>query len=540
MSPLTDPQDRPPLAVALAIDGWRQPRWIERLVNDLETSELARLCAVVVVARQPAAPPPLPRRLYDRLDRRLLGGRPDACAPADLQDSLGPHPRLVVGEGPDATPLERLPAELRRLADGPVDVLVVLTEPSASLAGAAPAVWRYRHGAAGQAPAEAGFWEVVGRRPGTVTELEQLDPHGGPPRVVARTLSPTDPLSPAQTRNHCLWKAPELVLRALRTAHAGVESGAQPAAGGAARPARRPSTPAAVVRLAARQAAFRLARLARYDQWQLVYSWDEEDGDPASFGGGRHLVPPAGRSWADPFPLFHDGRHYLFFEEYCHRTRKGHIAVAEIGRSGLAAPPVVALGLDHHLSYPFVFRWQDELWMLPEAAASRRLELYRCRRFPDRWQATATLLEGVDAVDATLHETADGWWLFTAIAVAGTRNRDELHLFRADSPLGPWRPHRANPVVSNARGARPGGRLLRSGGQLLRPGQDCARRYGAAVILHEVVRIDEVAYEERARARIEPSWGRGLIATHTFNRCRGLTVADAAVRRWRLPPTVGG
>jgi len=103
---------------------------------------------------------------------------------------------------------------------------------------------------------------------------------------------------------------------------------------------------------------------------------------------------------------------------------------------------------------------------------------------------------------------------------------DELHVFHADSPLGPWTPHPRNPVVSDVRRARPAGRLFRYNGAWYRPAQDCAAGYGAGLAIQRITRLDTERYEEAPVASLTPSWRSGLTGFHTVNAAGGLTVID--------------
>jgi hypothetical protein len=233
-----------------------------------------------------------------------------------------------------------------------------------------------------------------------------------------------------------------------------------------------------------------------------------------------------------------DGAHFVFVEELVHRggvAKRGHISVFEIDGAGNLSSPVPVLERPYHLSYPFVFDWRGETFMVPESAAHRAVELYRCASFPGEWTQEAVLLDGVRAVDATLHRDGDCWWMFVNIAAEeATHPHDELHLFSASSPLGPWRPHRRNPVRSDARGARPAGRLFAWRGELYRPGQDCSRLYGHAIRIHRVRHLDPDDYVEEPVATIHPGWRPGLVAAHTWNRDGRLAVIDGMRRigRW--------
>jgi len=276
----------------------------------------------------------------------------------------------------------------------------------------------------------------------------------------------------------------------------------------------------------------RLWRLRFDEQWAIAVSPTPL---PSSTCALTYLRPPRDRSWADPFPVRRGDDLFIFMEEIPRDTRKGHISVLAVDRRGSWQPPVKVLERDHHLAYPFVFEWEGELFMIPETRAKRTVELHRCRGFPAIWTLEKVLLRDLNASDATLHEIEGRWWMFVNVASEGARNTwDELHLYHADSPLGPWSPHRRNPVKSDVRSARPAGRLFREPDGLYRPAQDCSRRYGHSIVLHKVSRIDAENYSETAVSRILPDWDRSLLATHTYNRTDDLTVLDCLVRRPRI------
>ncbi len=189
---------------------------------------------------------------------------------------------------------------------------------------------------------------------------------------------------------------------------------------------------------------------------------------------------------------------------------------------------------DYHLSYPFLIEHAGELYMVPETAENHTVELYRCIEFPHRWRLERTLLEGARFFDATLHRERDRWWMFVNAAADGAHPDDELHLFFAGGLAGHWREHPRNPVRSDARCARPAGRLYWHDGALHRPAQICVPRYGAGIALNRVLRLTPRDYAERQVKRILPGPGDGLFGIHTVNRAGYLTVVDAFIRRRRI------
>jgi hypothetical protein len=108
--------------------------------------------------------------------------------------------------------------------------------------------------------------------------------------------------------------------------------------------------------------------------------------------------------------------------------------------------------------------------------ANKTVELYRSTSFPFQWELEKVLLTDVRAKDATLAEIDGKWWMFVSISEHSIP--DELFLYSAETPLGPWVPHPRNPVKSDVRGSRPAGKLFRANGGLYRPAQNSSGRYG--------------------------------------------------------------
>jgi len=87
--------------------------------------------------------------------------------------------------------------------------------------------------------------------------------------------------------------------------------------------------------------------------------------------------------------------------------------------------------------------------------------------------------------------------------------------------------------VSDVRHARPAGRPFQVDGQWYRPAQNCSRRYGYAITLRRIVRLDPNEFVEETVTSLTPDWDPRVIATHTINAVDGLTLIDMQLRRSR-------
>lgn len=242
---------------------------------------------------------------------------------------------------------------------------------------------------------------------------------------------------------------------------------------------------------------------------------------------GYHLLrPPRDRFYADPFLLKCKNVNYLFFEDYRYDKAKGIISCMTIDEAGWPVSEVVVLERPYHLSFPFVFAWAGEIWMVPETSSNGTVELYRAQRFPEHWQLETILLHSLCASDTTVLFHADKCWLFTSIEREKECSYGDLSLFYADSLLGKWQPHPLNPVVTDASRARPAGRIFEDRGALIRPGQDCTGDYGRAIQFNQIDVLDERQYQEHMVWKTTPDWSEGCMGTHTYNFNEDFEVLD--------------
>ena len=249
---------------------------------------------------------------------------------------------------------------------------------------------------------------------------------------------------------------------------------------------------------------------------------------------------PRGRFWADPFPIVVDSKVWVFFEDYSFQSKRAAIACAPVSPDGELGAVAPALECPYHLSYPFVFEHHGQLYLIPDTWDEHRVDLWRCRRFPDNWTRERTLLDGVSMSDPTLHRQDGKLWLFGTVSEVRARANDELHIYMADTLEGAWRPHPANPVVSDRGRARPAGRLFFRDGHLIRPAQDCYGRYGRAVVLNRIDELNERSYAETPVGRIDGSWLAANAGVHTLNHIGGLEFLDGWMSRFRYPfPSAG-
>src|SRR5262245_3814107 len=145
--------------------------------------------------------------------------------------------------------------------------------------------------------------------------------------------------------------------------------------------------------------------------------------------------------------------------------------------------------------------------MIPESSASRTVTLYRADPFPYCWKREDILIADVQASDATLVQTDGRFWMFAATRDDAGSWSDTLSIFFAPRLLGPWQPHRANPLLVDRAAARPAGGMVFRDGQLWRPVQDCSGGYGTGIGLAEVTRLTTDVFEQKMHVVLRPERG---------------------------------
>lgn len=237
------------------------------------------------------------------------------------------------------------------------------------------------------------------------------------------------------------------------------------------------------------------------------------------------LADDGERYFADPFIFAHGGTRHIFVEEFPYDAKRGLISVVALNDQLEAGAVEPVLKAGHHLSYPQVFAHDGAIWMLPEGAGGGGLDLYRSVRFPGEWRLEARLINE-PLHDATLLRTADRFWLFAAGGPASSNAWDSLLVYSAPTLLGPWTPACENPILVDARQARPAGPMIEAGDMLWRPTQDCSLHYGGALTWAKFFPTADGGWRQRRGGRLSFSPASRMLGPHTWAQASGLEVID--------------
>jgi hypothetical protein len=543
-----------PLRIGIMLDSLRGNKWVAKILADIQSSDFAEIVLVLLNdAPLKKSKPTVRGRLkaywihglynrYTQWDYRRHRQEPDAFEAVDLSQLVKDAEVLPVKPVQKGFVDRFEEADLVRVREANIDVMfrfgfrIIRGD---ILSSACYGVWSFHHDDNREyRGAPPGFWEMYEGNPvsGTILQILTDTLDGG--HVIYRSWSATNFKSLYLNRNARYWKTANFAIRRLRDLHrygwdyirSLPEYTEQDQY---MKPIYKTPRAPVMAKFLARQAFSRLwpalqANLfVARDQWFVALRKRHHSRDLIDNQTGFRLFPsPKGHFYADPCLIKKGGKNYLFFEDFGFREGKAVISCMELDADGNGGNPEVVLERPYHLSYPFVFEWQGQTYMLPETKLNSAVELYRAQEFPRTWALEKVLLRNLQAVDPTLLQYDDKFWLFVNIAAAGASVYDELHVFYSDSPLGEWTAHPKNPVVSDVRRARPAGALFFDKGELIRPSQDCSLRYGYALVLNRVDVLSESDYRETPVRRVEPVWQKGNLCTHTYSRTEDFEALD--------------
>jgi hypothetical protein len=270
------------------------------------------------------------------------------------------------------------------------------------------------------------------------------------------------------------------------------------------------------------------------EQWSILLC--DQNGTPL-----KEIIPPSDRIWADPFPVCHDGRMYLFLEEQV-VGGKGILGCMEIHEDLTHGPVIPVLTLPYHLSWPNVFplekKGKTEWYMIPESNRAGSIECYRATRFPFEWVHDSTLMTGVRAADPELFHDGSTWFLFASIQDGVHGMNDSLFVFHSpDFPSSDWKPLPGNPVITGRTRSRMAGKMYRDeNGLLVRPAQYSKGDYGQRIVLNRVETLSTTEYREKTGKTVFPERELKAVCTHTWNPCGPYVFRDIKKRffdpRW--------
>lgn len=235
-------------------------------------------------------------------------------------------------------------------------------------------------------------------------------------------------------------------------------------------------------------------------------------------------IKTSGNYWcADPFICIEEDKIYVFCECYLNDKNKGVIAAGEYSNGRLNGMRII-IEQDYHMSYPCIFKYNSDFYMIPETADNRTIELYKAKCFPYDWKLVKVLRKNIKCVDTTVVIDNDKLY---AVGYILSRKKNKVCIFNLDIVNMKLE---TIDEVDGFNTDRPAGDIIHIDKKVIRPTQISVKKYGEGIGFKEIV-SSEGKYEEKLISKIQGKdisidFEKSIDRIHTINRTNNLEIID--------------
>lgn len=228
---------------------------------------------------------------------------------------------------------------------------------------------------------------------------------------------------------------------------------------------------------------------------------------------------------ADPFLYFSDNTYFIFYEAMDMNLKRAKICYSYSSDLKNWIYGGIAISEKYHLSYPYLFEYNNKIFLIPETHQKCEVRLYECLDFPNQWEYRHTLLKGKYCEPSIVFHDSN-WYLFLT-----EMDSSCLRLFYSDQLTDNWKEHPKSPIVLNDKSkARSAGRIINYKSSLYRFSQDCTNIYGENIRAHNIKIMSKLEYKEEEYSKnpiLKPT-GRGWNSHRTHH----IDVSEESPDNW--------
>ena len=196
---------------------------------------------------------------------------------------------------------------------------------------------------------------------------------------------------------------------------------------------------------------------------------------------------------AHPRMIIKDSIYYLFYTAVNQNTDNRYkIALAESANGYDWEFKKIIMDGSYNLAHPFVFEFENKVYMIPEPAGGSTAPLYIAEDFPYKWKYEKDLIKKDNLNSPFVFRYDNTWWM-----IHSGEGNDTMYLHYADDLYGTWEEHPQSPVIVNDKqAARPAGKPFLYKGNLYRLSINCIPQYGTSVFVFQINELTRTSYKE--------------------------------------------
>lgn len=191
-------------------------------------------------------------------------------------------------------------------------------------------------------------------------------------------------------------------------------------------------------------------------------------------------IPNSKKYWfADPMLVENKNGVFLFCEAYDKNAEKGVIGVFTFN-NGKFGDFRIVIEENYHMSYPCVFLYDNQYYMIPESGENNTLDLYYAVDFPYQWEKLTTLLNGKRYVDPTVYCSRDNKLLMYVYD-----EKDGYYGITFELDLQQRKIIEINRISYSMNEGRSAGYFFKLNDKMIKPVQDCREIYGKSIMFKD-------------------------------------------------------
>ena len=210
------------------------------------------------------------------------------------------------------------------------------------------------------------------------------------------------------------------------------------------------------------------------------------------------------RFLADPFLYYENGFYYIFFE---HQMKEGPAKIALLSSEDGLNYSFQGNVIEEltHLSFPQVFKYREDHYLIPESASINQVIIYKAVNFPFNWKISDTLIKNIKLKDPAIL-LSDSLNMITGI----DENWNQ-RVYRSDSLFGNWKEDKYFKVRKGDE-IRPAGNFFEVNDEWYIPFQNNREGYGTGVSLYKLKneKFEKVINNQLYKSKSISWFGRGM------------------------------
>lgn len=265
-------------------------------------------------------------------------------------------------------------------------------------------------------------------------------------------------------------------------------------------------------------------------EWQIAY---RKNNNYDLYADNFISIPNNNLYWfADPLLFEDDDKVFLFCEAFDRKELKGKIGYFLI-ENDIVSDFNLLIDENYHMSFPFVFKYKDDYYMIPESCENSSLDLYKADAFPHKWIRIKTLIKGDNYVDPTVVEVDGRYFLFVYV---DKRGEYQTLVYEISPELNLELIQKIDYKQNIGRSA--GKVFVNSENELIRPVQMSEGEYGKETLLYKLEYKNESFSEihigsiDNTKVKIDNRLGVNRI--HTYSKSGTFEAIDYTIYRFDL------